>query len=131
MSLPIAFVQRHWAGLTLAILAVITVFSLWPMAELPAVPGGDKLHHLVAYAVLMLPVALRKPLHWRMIGLFFVIWSGAIELLQPYVNRYGEWFDLLANTAGVLCGVVVAAVLTRFGASFSELERPVSEKPGE
>jgi hypothetical protein len=22
-----------------------------------------------------------------------------IELIQPYVNRYGEWLDLAANTA--------------------------------
>ncbi|MDT8443891.1 MAG: VanZ family protein [Desulfuromonadales bacterium] len=131
ISLPIAFIQEHWAGLTLVTLAAITLLSLWPLSELPSVPGGDKLHHLVAYAVLMLPVALRKPPRWWLIGLFFVAWSGAIELIQPYVNRYGEWSDLLANALGVLCGVVVAAVVTRLGAALSELERPVSEKQRE
>lgn len=127
-SLPIAFIQKYWVGLTLATLVAITILSLWPLAELPVVPGRDKLHHLVAYAVLMLPVALRKPPRWPLIGLFFVAWSGVIELVQPYVNRYGEWFDMLANVLGVLCGVIVAAVVTRLGAALSEFEQTVSEK---
>lgn len=115
-SLPLAIIQKHWAGLTLVTLAAITLLSLWPLPQLPAVPGGDKLHHLVAYTVLMLPVALRKPLRWPLIGVFFVAWSGAIELIQPYVNRYGEVFDLLANGLGVLCGVVLAEGVRRLDA---------------
>jgi len=78
---------------------------------LPAVPGSDKTHHFIAYAALMLPTALRMPKHWLLIGLFFIIWSGAIELIQPYVNRYGEWLDLLANVAGLLSGLIIARLI--------------------
>lgn len=112
-SQPIVFVQKYWAWLTLVTLVAITLISLWPLSKLPAVPGGDKLHHIVAYAVLMFPVALRKPVCWQLVGLFFVFWSGIIEMIQPYVNRYGEWLDLLANALGMLCGVVIAEMLMR------------------
>jgi VanZ family protein len=46
--------------------------------------------------------------------LFFVACGGAIELLQPYVNRHGEWLDMLANTAGVVCGFIIAEIVNFF-----------------
>ena len=62
----------------------------------------------------MLPAALRKPDHWVLFGLFFIAYSGAIELIQPYVNRYGEWMDMLANAGGVICGIVAGALINFF-----------------
>jgi len=97
--------------MTLFTLAAITTLSFWPLTFLPAVPGSDKTHHFIAYAALMLPTALRMPKHWLLIGLFFIIWSGAIELIQPYANRYGEWLDLLANVVGLLSGLIIARLI--------------------
>lgn len=105
------FVRNNWLILTLAILTSITALSLWPVDALPAVPGTDKTHHFIAYGALMFPAALRRPLYWPWIGLFFVIYSGVIELIQPYVNRYGEWLDMAANTGGVVCGVLLAQLV--------------------
>ena len=39
-----------------------------------------------------------------------LMYSGIIELIQPYVNRYGEWLDLGANGLGLIGGVLIAAV---------------------
>lgn len=108
------FIETNWVVFTLSTLAVITVLSLWPLDGLPSVPGTDKVHHLVAYAFLMVPAALRKPKKRLLIGLFFVAYSGAIELLQPYVNRYGEWLDMAANVAGVLSGFLIAELVKFF-----------------
>lgn len=83
------------------------------MAHLPSVPGTDKTHHFIAYSALFFPVALAKPKHWLLIGLFFICWSGAIELIQPYVNRYAEWLDLLANSIGLCCGYLLATLTNR------------------
>lgn len=47
------------------------------------------------------------------IFLLFVLYSGMIELIQPYVNRYGEWLDLAANTLGLACGLLLAEVFRR------------------
>ena len=74
-------------------------------------PGTDKTHHFIAYAAWTFSVALAKPKNWLLIALFFVVWSGAIEILQPYVNRYGEWLDLAANAGGVACGILLAKVV--------------------
>jgi VanZ family protein len=87
------------------------------------VPGTDKTHHLIAYAALMFPTALRKPDKWIVIGLLFIAYSGAIELLQPHVNRYGEWLDMAANTSGVICGLIVAELINRLYPAISNRAR--------
>jgi len=100
----LTWVCGRWREISVFCLCVITVMSLLPLSELPAFPGSDKTHHLIAYGLLMFPVALKRPPGWLRIGVFFIVWSGLIELVQPYVNRYGEWLDLLANSMGLLLG---------------------------
>ena len=81
------------------------------MSELPSVPGNDKIHHFIAYSVLMFSVALRKSKYWPVIGLFLIFWSGVIELIQPYVNRHSDWMDLLTNCAGIVIGATIALII--------------------
>ncbi|WP_036480822.1 VanZ family protein [Myxosarcina sp. GI1] len=109
----LTLIKRYWISITLFILTVITFLSLYPRDKLPPAPGSDKTHHLVAYALLMFPAAVKKPNYLPAIGLFFVCWSGAIELLQPFVNRYGEFKDLAANIAGLVIGFVIVKILER------------------
>jgi len=97
----------HYKAVTVFLLIVITALSLYPLPELPAVPGKDKTLHLLAYAVLAFPVSFARPnAHIRII-IFFLLWSGMIEFVQPYVNRTREAEDLLANTVGLFLGYVV------------------------
>lgn len=105
--------KKYWLFFTLFILTVIIFFSLWPLDELPAVPGTDKTHHFIAYGTLMLPTALRKPKYWQSIILIFIASSGLIELCQPYVNRHGELKDMVANIMGLGCGLIIAEILKR------------------
>ncbi len=114
MTRLLLFIQTHWLALTLFNLLLITALSLWPVEHLPQAPGSDKTHHLLAYAVLMFPAGLRKPRYLLLLGLFVVGWSGAIELIQPYVNRYAEWLDLLANGTGVLLGYGLARLVNNY-----------------
>jgi VanZ family protein len=107
-------IQRYWIIFTLVLLATITLLSLTPLQKLPAVPGGDKTHHMIAYAALIFPIALRKPRYWQWIAFSFFAYSGVIELLQPYVNRYGEWLDMAANTTGIIIGILTASLLRRY-----------------
>lgn len=107
-------IEKFWWQLSLLIMISITAFSLWPADSLPQVPGTDKTHHFIAYALLVLPTALKQPKYWRVIALAFIAFSGLIELIQPYVNRYGEWLDLLANTVGIGCGIVLGMLCRHF-----------------
>lgn len=109
-----ALAQSLWLPITVIVLAAITTLSLTPMPELPEVPGSDKAHHLVSYAVLMMPAFAVLYVKRLSLMLFFFAWSGAIELIQPHVNRYGEWADLVANGAGLLIGAGIGLTLSRF-----------------
>lgn len=106
----LTFVQSHWLLSTVAILLPITVLSLYPVESLPPVPGTDKTHHFIAYGVLAFPIALARPEKWLLFVVGLLIYSGMIELIQPYVNRYGEWLDLGANGLGLIGGIFVASV---------------------
>lgn len=108
------FIEKNWLNFSVIILASITILSLTPIQQLPSVPGSDKTHHFISYALLFFPVALARPKHWLFIGLFFAIFSGIIELIQPYVNRYGEWMDLLANCIGLFCGFIMAWLISKY-----------------
>lgn len=102
---------RYWLVISLSLLCAITVLSLSPLPELPNVPGGDKFHHLIAYASLAVPITVKGGPRLLMVLLFYILWSGAIELLQPYVNRYGELTDFFANILGVLLGAGIGVTV--------------------
>ncbi|MCJ8293245.1 MAG: VanZ family protein [Colwellia sp.] len=114
MTFILNLIKHYWLFITVFLLTAIATLSLWPAEYLPKVPGSDKTHHFISYGALMLPVALRKPKHWLWIALGFAAFSGAIELIQPYVNRYGEWLDMAANVAGLACGIILAKILEYF-----------------
>ncbi len=110
----ISLIQKYCLHLTLLLLVSIATLSLWPVAYLPDVPGTDKTHHFIAYAALMFPTALKQPKYIFVIAAGFIAFSGAIELIQPYVNRYGEWLDLAANTVGIISGWLIAKTTLSF-----------------
>ena len=109
--LIIKSLQQHWKLVTIFLLTVIAFLSLYPLSELPGVPGTDKTHHLVAYFLLAFPSGLKKPNKWVLFIFLFIIFGGFIEIIQPYVNRYGEWLDFLANSIGVIFGFFLGVVL--------------------
>ena len=111
MTALITMIRTYWIIITILLLAVITLLSLIPLPSLPAVPGNDKTQHFIAYATLTFPAVLRHPRYWLWIALFFICWSGCVEILQPYINRYGEWPDMIANGAGIGCGILCALFL--------------------
>lgn len=84
-----------------------------PLQQLPAMPGSDKTHHIIAYAVLAMPTAIAMPRKLWMIAGLYLLLGGLIELIQPYVNRYGEWLDFFANASGVCLGTLLGVLINR------------------
>jgi len=111
ISRIIVFFQNYYVSCSLILMFLIASLSLSPLSELPSVPGSDKAHHFVAYAALALPLSIARPQLWLWGLLGFFGFSGAIELVQPYVNRYGEWADLFANGLGLLMGAGAAHMM--------------------
>lgn len=90
---------------------IISWATLTPIAELPPIPpGGDKLHHVIGFGGWALMCAFGSFRRFAYMAIFIIFWGGAIELIQPSVNRYGEWLDFYADAFGALL-----VLLTRFG----------------
>ena len=106
-------IQQKWKSITIILLLVITFSSLYPLPEIPKLSGTDKTYHLVAYFILALPSGLMKPNNWILFIFLFIFFGGVIEMIQPYVNRYGEWLDFLTNTVGVIIGFFSGVILNK------------------
>lgn len=96
-----------WRSIGWLMVVIILALSLMPAP--PAAPGGDKLHHFLAYFGLMLFFC-----QWHVRGLYnylalyFVLMGIGIEIIQPLTGRYFSWMDMLANTLGVLVAWLLA-----------------------
>lgn len=98
------FVNRLLFGIALAMLLVV---CLLPQADMPLVGLGDKVQHVIAYAVLMVlgrngfaESATRSAIPLALFAL-----GCAIEALQDVVpGRAADLADVIANTAGLLLG---------------------------
>ena len=85
----------------------VAVVSLMPA---PSVGVSDKLSHLLTYFVLGgwfgLLAANRVVLGWTIVAL--VGYGMLLELLQGMTAyRYAEWGDVLANSVGVIAGILL------------------------
>ena len=101
------------AGLTLALALAISFGTLRSGGAGLEVPGGDKLHHLMGFAALMLPVTSLYP-RWTLPMLALALgFGGAIELIQPYVGRSRELADWGADSAGAVLGTALGLMLAR------------------
>ncbi len=40
-----------------------------------------------------------------------VLYGGLIELIQPYVNRWAEWEDFLADSIGAITGTTIGLAI--------------------
>lgn len=97
---------------TLVIAFAIGWFTLRPLPDIE-VGGSDKLHHLVAFGLLTLPVSATRPRWIPGVLLAAIAYGGAIEIVQPYIGRFGEWGDLLADAAGALIGSAAGLAVSR------------------
>jgi VanZ family protein len=106
----------------LRILAAGVTLTIWVLSLIPIeqamVPGGDKFHHFIAYASVMLAWRFATPTHTKWQQLFVAVslmaMGLAIEFLQgltPY--RFFEWADALANSVGVMIGWALSFVLIK------------------
>lgn len=103
---------RTPALITLALAIVIGLLTLTPLAELPPPPpGSDKLHHFLAFAALSVPLIAYQPPAALWLLPLTTLYGGLIELTQPHVNRWGEWGDFWADTAGAIAGMCLGLVI--------------------
>ena len=109
VAMPAHLMSHAIAKIITGFIAVaILVGTLFPESQLSEVNGGDKAAHLIAFALLALPLNLAGHPRWLLLNTGFVLFGGAIEFIQPFVGRHGEWLDLGADMIGVVLGLLVA-----------------------
>ena len=96
---------------TIIIAFAIGLATLTPVEKLPTVSGSDKVYHLISFAILTLPIAIIRPRAIWIILSLSIAYGGAIELLQPLVNRNCEMADLFADTCGAVLGILGGKLL--------------------
>lgn len=99
----------------LFVIACLAIFamSLMPGKQLPKDLPWDKALHFIGYAGLAFLARMGSKKHpsWQIV-IGCILFSLLIEFLQQFIpNRGFEWLDLLANSLGVLAGVVVGFLL--------------------
>ena len=107
--------RRILTGLMAAGLAVA---MLWPVDVPQSVPSGtDKLIHLAAFGLLVLPAAFSRRVRREVLfgGLFVgaAIFGGAIELIQPHFGRSANLNDWVADMVGAGLGLLLARFVRR------------------
>lgn len=94
---------------TLGLALLIGYLTLTPNLKI-SVAGSDKIHHLIGFAALTFPGAFlyRHALYWLLPSV--IAFGGAIEIIQPYVNRQGEWRDFWADVIGATIGMGIGLI---------------------
>jgi VanZ family protein len=95
--------------IAIAITIVILAASFAPAPEFNAGQGSDKIFHVIAYGLLSFFAVIqrRSCRSVLIIMITIILFSGAIEALQPFTGRSREITDLLANALGTLIGGLV------------------------
>lgn len=104
-----------WRAITAQIM--VTVALLWPAHDLPQtdVPMADKWAHFLVFSVLfyLWAQALSVKNQIRRLSVKLVIalifYGTIIEVIQDSwsISRTGDFMDVLANTIGILMGLIV------------------------
>ena len=94
------------------------VFSLFSFESTKPLNTNDKLNHVLTYLFLTIPVAIRKPKHQFLMYLFFILFGGIIEVIQPYFNRTRDLQDFIANILGISLGVLFIEILRKLSSNF-------------
>jgi VanZ family protein len=109
--LPLSHV-RAWVAASVLLVAAVVVASLDPSVSLPSVENVDKFAHALAYAVLALWFGGLYPrARYLRVALALCALGLGLEILQHLMGRgrTGDPYDMAANLAGIVIGLLLGA----------------------
>jgi VanZ family protein len=90
--------------------AVTLYMTLRPITVF--VPGSDKTQHAMTFGVLMALAAAAYPgTRLILLGVALSAFGAAIELIQPYFGRSRDVWDWVADSAGIIVVLALAAAI--------------------
>ena len=96
--------------LTSAFTIIICFGTLTPIPVMVEIPGTDYWHHSLAFAALTYPLIVASRRNWPVTLVFGLSFGALIEIIQPYVNRFGDTADFKADVVGIVCGFLFGVI---------------------
>lgn len=98
-------------------LLIITILALISVEKIPSFEVWDKINHFFAFVILtgLLYFSFVKVKWFNFIVLPLVCYGLILEALQGLTQyRFFSWFDLCADVVGILCGIVVCELISKY-----------------
>lgn len=105
------------------LLVIYTYLGLTPHPENSIPVFNDLLMHFAGYSVAAISISFARPTWtlWRRAS-FLVIFSIGIEIAQHFnPPRTFSGMDIVANTTGVVLGLIIVTLLTKYISPFAKL----------
>ena len=102
---------RVWYLIGAVLTLIVIVGCLVPPRDVPRMPIGDKMQHLIAYAGLALWFGgLLAPRRYAQLALALLALGGGIEIAQALMGlgRTAEWRDFYADAVGAALGLALS-----------------------
>ena len=106
--LPHRFPRPARLGLYALAAAILLAMCVWPTAQLPATPAGDRIEHTIAWFVLTATGYVLAPNRTFAIPAFALAYGVFIEVVQGLVptGRHSDGLDFVFDAMGVAIAVV-------------------------
>ncbi len=109
--------RRRWRAVLVALLAASTWFAFAPHPPGVPIAHGDKVEHVVGFAVLAAAAALSLRAGRRStvaVAVGLAAYGAFIEVVQSWLpTRWGDVGDFAADVVGIALGVAAIAALRR------------------
>jgi len=92
------------------------ILAVLPQENVPQLtPFSDKGNHFIAFSVLTLLLLHAYRVKYLVAFVLMILYGVLIEVSQLFtVNRQGELLDVLADTIGVVIGILLYWLIERF-----------------
>jgi len=97
---------------------LILIGTLTPLPQKIDAPGSDKWHHFIAFALLTYPLAASHKRLGIVVFIFGICLGASIEIIQPYVNRFGDIMDFRADVIGVCIGYSCGLISNKYNKQY-------------
>ena len=110
--------ENHYAVKVLFWIALVSsyILAILPQDKVPELtPFGDKSNHFLAFAVLTILLLHAYHIRYRFTFAWMLLYGIFIEISQLFtVNRSGEFLDVLADTIGIVIGILLYKIIEKF-----------------
>lgn len=121
-------IRTLWLIFGFALIGLVIYLSLRTISfPMPHFNQVDKVQHLIAYGTLTLwfSQTFKGQTRYKIAGAF-ILMGIAIEFVQPFTGREFSYLDMLANSTGVLLGLLVAS--KGGDALYTKLRKPAKSR---